>query len=262
MKNKMACLEVAGLTVHRGGRDLIQDITLSVAPGEMVAILGPNGAGKSTLFRSIAGEMPYDRGEVKLSGQAIDNWSPTEKARLLGILPQSSTLNFSFSVEEVVVLGRTPHATSSSENQQIVEQALQSVDALHLKDRDYTALSGGEKQRVHLARVLTQIWERAKQGQRVLLLDEPTSALDPAHQHLTLQVARKFAADDLGCMVILHDFNLAARYADRIVLIQNGQLVASGTPEEVMTREVIHNVFELDVTVMKHPKHGCPLIIS
>ena len=262
MNNNMNCLEVADLTVRRDGRALLEDISLNVAPGEMVAILGPNGAGKSTLFRSISGEMSYQQGTVRLSGKGIDAWPAVEKARLLGILPQSSTLNFSFSVEEVVLLGRTPHASSTEENQRVVDQALKSVDALYLKEREYTALSGGEKQRVHLARVLTQVWNSVEEQQRVLLLDEPTSALDPAHQHLTLQVARDFATGDMGCMVILHDFNLAARYADRIVLIQNGHLVVSGTPDEVMTPEVIHKVFELDVTVMKHPKHGCPLIIS
>ncbi|WP_461538747.1 heme ABC transporter ATP-binding protein [Spongorhabdus nitratireducens] len=262
MMDQKACLEVAGLTVERGGRLLLQDISLSVAPGEMVAVLGPNGAGKSTLFRSITGEMAFQQGLVSLGQQAIDSWSPLDKAHLLGVLPQSSTLNFSFSVEEVVLLGRTPHATSNAENLEIVTAALKKVDALHLLERNYTALSGGEKQRVHLARVLAQVWEPSARGSRVLLLDEPTSALDPAHQHLTLQVAREFATADTGCMVILHDFNLAARYADRVLVIQNGQLVASGTPDEVMTPDVIHRVFELDVVVMKHPQHGCPLVIT
>ncbi len=255
-------LSVKGVTVNRGGRRLLDSVSFTAKAGEVVALLGPNGAGKSTLFNVVTDEMSSDSGQVVLNGTPVDQWDLGERALTLGILPQSSSLNFPFSVEEVVLLGRSPCSTSREENKTIVMHALERVDALHLRERIYTTLSGGEKQRVHLARVLTQIWDQPAKGPRVLLLDEPTSALDPAHQHQTLRVAREFAKQNVAVVVILHDLNLASQYADRLVMLCNGQVRAEGTPDEVLTAPLLKSLLDIDVCIIPHPAHNYPLVVA
>ncbi|OQX34162.1 MAG: heme ABC transporter ATP-binding protein [Oceanospirillales bacterium LUC14_002_19_P2] len=258
----MICLNIDGVTVKRGSRDLLSDVSLNLSAGEVVAVLGPNGAGKSTLLRAITNEYPPESGRVLLGEKPVSDWRPLECALQMAILPQSSSLSFSFTVNEVVQMGRTPHASSREHNQDICRRALLEVDALHLANRSYTHLSGGEKQRVHLARVLAQIWEPPLVGSRVLLLDEPTSALDPRHQHQTLAVARAFASQGVGVIVILHDLNLAAQYADRIVILKNGKKCADGCPAEVLTHETIQSVFDIRAMIMAHPLLGYPLVVA
>jgi iron complex transport system ATP-binding protein len=176
------------------------------------------------------------------------------------VLPQSSTLSFAFRVEEVVGMGRLPHASGRQRDAEIIAAALAAADAGHLVGRSYLELSGGERQRVHLARVLAQLWPGAT-GQS-LLLDEPTSMLDPLHQHTTLQAARDFAGRGVAVLVILHDLNLAARYCDRILLLDRGRPHALGTPEEVLRAEPLQAVFGLEVLVQTHPERGHPLIVA
>ena len=180
-------LEVRNVSVSIGNKHLLKDISLTLRPGEVVSILGPNGAGKSTLMKVMSRERKPCSGKVILNNR--ENWPLEKQALMLGVLPQSSSLSFPFTVAEVVSLGRIPCTASRAENTRIIDETLTKVDAFHLKDRNYTTLSGGEKQRVHLARVLAQLWESCPQGARYLLLDEPTSALDPAHQQLTLKIA-------------------------------------------------------------------------
>ena len=255
-------LDVQNISVIRGGRKLLNNVSFQAQTGEVVALLGPNGAGKSTLFRAITDEMSPDDGQVLLNGLPIGDWHLGKKALTLGILPQSSTLNFPFSVREVVLLGRSPCKTSREENSQIVDKALDMVDAAHLVERDYTNLSGGEKQRVHLARVLVQIWDQPEQGQRVLLLDEPTSALDPAHQHKTLSIAREFAKQNVAVVVILHDLNLASQYADRLVMLCAGHIEANGTADEVLKPDLLQRLLDIKVCIMRHPVDGYPLVVA
>ena len=262
-------LEIQHATVRVGKKTLLDDVSLTVEPGQVVTVLGPNGAGKSTLMKVASGERPLssrsggDSGTGKILLNGRDDWSMQQQALMLGVLPQSSSLSFPFTVEEVVLLGRTPCTSNRQQNVTIVEQALIKVDALHLRNRQYTTLSGGERQRVHMARVLAQIWDESPLGHRFLLLDEPTSALDPAHQQLTLNIAR-LQADEagMGVMVILHDLNLAARYSDQLVILQNGRIAAQGTPWNVLTPEVVHSVFNIEVSVSDHPAHHCPLVIT
>ncbi|WP_252178085.1 heme ABC transporter ATP-binding protein [Endozoicomonas sp. 4G] len=256
----MSCLKVEHATVQIGEKILLDDVSISVAPGEVVTVLGPNGAGKSTLMKVISGEQKPSSGNVLLNDRS--DWKLQQQALMLGVLPQSSSLSFPFTVEEVVILGRIPCSTDRTENLAIVEAALTEVDGLYLKDRQYTTLSGGERQRVHMARVLAQIWEESDFGKRYLLLDEPTSALDPAHQQLTLKMARRQAEKGVGVLVILHDLNLAARYSDRLVILKEGGMAAHGTPHEVLTAETVQAVFDVDVTISQHPVHNCPLVIN
>lgn len=252
-------LSAENLTVMRGGKPVLQDLSLSLQPGEVLGVLGPNGAGKSTLLGALSGELAASRGRVVLDGRDLSSWEGTARARRLAVLPQASSLDFAFDVETVVGFGRLPHASGRQLDAQIVAETLRVADASHLAGRSYLALSGGERQRVHLARVLAQLWPGS--DEQVLLLDEPTSALDPLHQHSLLQAVREFAGRRAAVLVVLHDLNLAARYCDRLLLLREGREQASGTPESVLRAEPLREVFGLEVLVQRHPERGHPLIV-
>lgn len=248
------------LSVHRDSQCVLSDIDLTLEPGRMLGVLGPNGAGKSTLVGALCGELKPTQGQLWLDDRPLTHWTGPQRARRLAVLPQSSTLSFAFKVQEVVAMGRLPHDGGQQRDAEIIQAALEAADALHLHDRSYLALSGGERQRVHLARVLAQLWPG--EGGQTLLLDEPTSMLDPLHQHTTLQAVRGFADRGGAVMVILHDLNLAARYCDRLLLLESGRPFASGTPEEVLVPDALKAVFGLEVLVQRHPERGHPLIIA
>ncbi|WDY58715.1 heme ABC transporter ATP-binding protein [Pseudomonas sp. PSKL.D1] len=253
-------LQVEGLYLRRGSNEVLHDIHLQLKPGQVIGVLGPNGAGKSSLLGVLCGELAPDQGLVTLKGKPLADWAGQERARMLAVLPQVSSLGFSFRVEEVVSMGRMPHDSGQVRDAEIVEEALRAADAWHLLGRSYLALSGGERQRVHLARVLAQLWP-GEQG-TTLLLDEPTSMLDPLHQHTTLQAVRRFADRGAAVLVILHDLNLAARYCDRILLLESGRCHAVASPEQVLTPGALKAVFGIDVLVQPHPERGHPLIIT
>ncbi len=253
-------LTATGIAVRRGARLAVKEIDLRLHAGELFGVLGPNGAGKSSLLGALSGELSTAAGAVSLHGRALADWPARERARHLAVLPQSSTLNFAFRVDEVVALGRLPHDSGREADARIVTEALEAADAAHLRARNYLELSGGERQRVHLARVLAQLWPGGE-GQ-VLLLDEPTSMLDPAHQHRVLRVLRDVAGRGAAVLVILHDLNLAARYCDRLLLLAEGGNRASGTPREVLRADLLQSVFDLEVLVQRHPERDHPLIIA
>ena len=252
-------LRAENLAVRRAGRTVLAGIDLELRGGEVLGVLGPNGAGKSTLLGALCGDLPAASGQVWLDQQPLTAWPGQQRAQRLAVLLQSSSLDFAFSVEAVVGMGRLPHATGLSIDAQIVEQALQAADAQHLSGRNYLALSGGERQRVHLARVLAQLWPGGA-GQ-TLLLDEPTSMLDPLHQHSTLQALRDFAGRGAAVLVIVQDLNLAARYCDRLLLLVNGRPQVLGSPDEVLQPDNLKLVFGLDVLVQRHPERDHPLIV-
>ncbi|CRM01457.1 Hemin import ATP-binding protein HmuV [Pseudomonas sp. 31 R 17] len=253
-------LRVEALHIRRAGKTVLADVTLDLLPGQVLGVLGPNGAGKSTLLSALCGELLPDQGKVWLGAQELKRLSGAQRAQRLAVLPQTSTLDFAFRVEEVVGMGRLPHQTGRVRDEEIIRAALHAADAGHLSGRSYLALSGGERQRVHLARVLAQLWP-GEAGQ-TLLLDEPTSMLDPLHQHTTLQAIRSFADRGAAVLVILHDLNLAARYCDRILLLAGGRPHALDTPAQVLRPEPLKAVFGLDVLVQSHPERGHPLIIA
>ncbi|MDI2592010.1 heme ABC transporter ATP-binding protein [Pseudomonas sp. N3-W] len=253
-------LRTRNLHVLRGRKSVLTDITLELKPGEVLGVLGPNGAGKSTLLAALCGELQADTGSVWLDEHELHHWTGVQRAQRLAVLPQVSTLDFAFRVEEVVGMGRLPWQSGRVRDDEIVAAALQAADAGHLSGRSYLALSGGERQRVHLARVLAQLWP-GEAGQ-TLLLDEPTSMLDPLHQHTTLQAVRAFADRGAAVLVILHDLNLAARYCDRLLLLEGGHPVALDTPQQVLRPDALKAVFGLEVLVQSHPERGHPLIIA
>jgi len=253
----MLCAE--NLSVSRGAKPVLADISLELRSGEVFGVLGPNGAGKSTLLAALCGETAANTGCIRLHGKNLEDWDDRERAQQLAVLPQHSALNFAFRTEEVVAMGRLPHASGRQRDEQIVQAALKQVDALHLMGRNYLQLSGGERQRVHLARVLAQLWPG--ENGRVLLLDEPTSMLDPLHQQQTLQAVRELAGRGTAVLAILHDLNLAARYCDRLLLLKEGRAERLGTVREVLQTAALKAVFGLDLLILAHPEQNCPLIV-
>lgn len=254
-------LEAQGLSFSIAGFSLLRDIDLCVEPGKVTAIIGPNGAGKTSLLRLLTGEQRPTAGNIALSGRPLGDWSPTQLARVMAVLPQSSRLDFPFTAREVVMMGRIPHATGLVRDTVIVDAALAAVDGSYLDKRFYTHMSGGEKQRVQLARVLAQIWEPVTDA-RVLILDEPTSSFDLAHQQLTITNMRSFAAQGVGVLVVIHDLNMAARCADQLLVLSCGRIAAFGSPQQVLTATTIKQVFNVDVSIGINPLTGTPLVIA
>ena len=260
-------LEACDIRVDLGQATVLHGVSLSVTAGEIVAVLGPNGAGKSTLLTVLSGALTPRTGHASLEDRPLAKWAPQALARKRAVLPQHSELAFSFRVLEVVLLGRSPHAGFSSREKDlaVAKAALMETEASHLGDRIYTTLSGGERQRVQMARILAQIdfsitIDHA--ADRYLLLDEPTSSLDLAHQHSTLETARRAADRGIGVLAILHDLNLAAMYADRIVVLHEGRVAAEGVPDDVLTEAMVHHAFDLSVSITRHPTRGCPHVIA
>jgi iron complex transport system ATP-binding protein len=246
------------------GRWLLREVSVTVKPGEVLAVIGPNGAGKSTLLKVLCGDITPNVGEVTLDGQPLALWSNLEQAKRRALLSQSASLSFPFRVLEVVLMGRNPHVKGreSARDYAVAEAALAQVAMCDFVQREYPTLSGGEQQRVQLARTLAQVWEVAQTDNRYLLLDEPTNNLDLSHQHQTLHVARRFAREGAGVLAVLHDLNLAAQYADRVVILCQGRVHALGTPQEVFTSETLCDAFKTPVMVTRHPCLDCPLVVS
>jgi len=239
---------------------LVNNISCHVNSGEVMAIIGPNGAGKSTLLNAIAGDIEYT-GRINIAG--IENEAKL-RARQIAILPQLSLLNFPYRVSEVVSLARIPHDTGRERDDQIVQEALALMDINFLSERLYTELSGGEKQRVQLARVFAQIWQKydAPNTSRLLLLDEPTAALDLGHQRLLMHAIRELANHGVAVVMVLHDINLAARYADTALALLCSERLDFGHVEEVINEENIKALFEVDVHIARHPEHNSPVVIG
>ena len=236
-------------------KKILKPCSLSVIPGEFTAVVGPNGAGKSTLLRILSGEDKASSGEVFLNNQPQNSYSSKSLSRLRAVLPQSTSINFPFTVEQVVEIGRYAHATSDQQNQQIIADILQRTGLTHFRERAYQTLSGGEQQRVQMARVLAQLWHGGYHAQearpRYLLLDEPTSSLDLAQQQKLLSLARDSCQEGVGVLAILHDLNLAMQYADRILFLKKGQTVAYGPVGEAVTQTVIEDTFSHPVRLFQ-----------
>lgn len=254
-------LKASKLSLVISNFTLLKDVDLHIEPGKVTAVLGPNGAGKTSLLRLLTGELLPTSGEVTFNGSPLNQWRPQQRAKMLSVLPQGSPLNFPFTAREVVMMGRIPHATGLVKDTEIVDAALSAVGGSYLDKRFYTQMSGGEKQRVQLARVLAQIWEPSVEGDRFLVLDEPTSAFDLAHQQLTLEIVKQFAFQGVGVLLVIHDLNLAAGCADQLVILDGGKIAARGSPESVLTAAMIKAVFHVDATIGVHPKTGAPLVI-
>jgi iron complex transport system ATP-binding protein len=251
--------KIESLSVSYGTRKVLQSITLEVEAGEVLALIGPNGAGKSTLIRAASGVIPVHAGSVVVDNEDLLTLPAMRRARFLAVVPQAVLMPPAFTVWETVLLGRTPYLNFlghvSSRDEEIAHQALQKVDAFDLAERRVGELSGGEQQRVLLARALAQ-------STPILLLDEPTVHLDLQHQVALMEIVRSLArSDNLAVLIALHDLNLAARYADRVALLVNGEIKAAGTPRQVLTPEIISTAYHLPVRVIPHPFADVPLVL-
>ncbi|MEV8531222.1 heme ABC transporter ATP-binding protein [Streptomyces sp. NPDC051211] len=251
-----ALAEAAGLHVRLGQREVLAGIDLTARAGEVLALVGPNGAGKSTLLAALAADLPAAAGEVRIDGRPAGEWSARDLALRRAVLPQAAALSFPFEVAEVVRMGRAPWAGTpyEEEDEAAVAAALAAAEADGFAARSFSALSGGERARVALARVLAQ---RAP----LLLLDEPTAALDLRHQELVLRICRERAAAGDAVVVVLHDLGLAAAYADRAAVLHDGRIAAAGPPAEVFEDGLLSRVYRQPVEVLAHPRTGAPLVL-
>jgi iron complex transport system ATP-binding protein len=244
------------------GVRLVREVSIQVQPGQVTAIMGPNGAGKSTLLRLLAGDVAPDTGSITFDGQPLENVSIIDRARRRAVVPQRSSIAFGFSVLETVLIGRYPHGGDHARTTdiRIARHALTRAGVAPFESRLVPTLSGGELARVMLARALAQI--DGNPGAAYLLLDEVTGALDPAHQHHVLRLLRDMARENgVGVLIILHDLNLAARYADAIVLMRDGLVTARGSADEVLTPALIAATFDVEAVLVPHPSGSRPVIV-
>lgn len=295
-------LSVNNITLSTGHKTLLKNVSLSINSGEIVAIIGPNGAGKSTLLNAISGDINIPNNQYStpkrnstlntnllFNNQPMHTWDRLTRAKHLAYLTQTSPLNFPYTVFEVVALGRTPHSTSAIANQHIVNHVMNMLDLHDLKTRFYTQLSGGEKQRVHLARMFVQLYSLDDVAKdlnvpainlqshkkinnqdtsisatysRLLMLDEPTAGLDLAHKHAFMDALPHLAKKDIGILFVIHDFSFAAQYADKILILHNGESVAFGSTKDVMTKPLLEKVFNKEVFILTHPKTHKPIIVG
>lgn len=250
-------LEAQNVAYRVGRTTLLEDVSLTLRRGTLLALIGPNGAGKSTLLRVLAGELRPSSGRVLLDGAPLTAYSKHDLALRRAVMPQDVFLGFNFTAGEVVMMGRYPHQRHgrAAQDRRIVKESMERTETAPLRERVYPTLSGGEQSRVTLARVLAQ-------ETPVMLLDEPTASLDPRHQHLVMGIARD-AADRGGSVVaVLHDLNLAALYADEVILLAGGRVQAAGSPHEVLTPATLEAVFRTPFQVITPPDTGKPIILS
>lgn len=252
-------LEVQSLVVRYGERQILHEVSLTAKPGEVLVVIGPNGAGKSTLLRAASGILPVQSGRVLAQGKDLARLPAEQRARLLAVVPQAYQLPPAYPVYETVLLGRTPYMNflgqAGSKDHARVRLAMERANVQHLAGRRVGELSGGEQQRVLLARALAQDCP-------ILLLDEPTTHLDLQHQSGLLNLVQKLArSDGLAVLMVLHDLNLAALYADRIALLVGGKVQACGAPDTVLTAAKLSAVYQVPVSVIPHPEYGTPLVL-
>ena len=254
-----AAVSVSGVWAAYGERSVLSGLDLEVAAGSVVAIAGPNGVGKSTLLKLIAGAILPQRGVVRVDGRNVSRLSARERARLVAVVPQSPELPPGASALDVALMGRNPHlgllSWESEDDVEIALDAMRLTGAAEFADRPVDRLSGGERQRVAIAMALAQ-------QTPILLLDEPTANLDLAYQPAIMRLMRDLAARGTTIVAAVHDLTLAAQFCDEIVLLSEGRRVAAGAPWDVLTEELIREVYDADALVMEHPKTGRPVVVG
>lgn len=252
--------EASNISFRVRDRAILEGVNLMLQPGEFTAVVGPNGAGKSTLLKALAYENTSFRGEVKINGKAAASYSAKSLSLVRAVLPQSSNMQFAFTAGQIVHLGRHAHRSTKTENQNIVDEVMELTSTTGFRDRNYTTLSGGEKQRVQMARVLAQVWEETVYP-RYILLDEPTSSMDIAQQQQLFSLAKMVCSRNIGVMAIVHDLNQAVQVADTLYFLREGRITASGNARNVFTKSNIEETFCCRVNVYHDPCNNCPYII-
>ncbi len=252
-------LEVQGVACAYDAGEALSDMTLALAPGEFVGVVGPNGSGKSTLVRTLSRVLRPRLGAALLDGRDLYAVPARESARAIGVVPQESPIEFDFTCLEIVLMGRAPHLGrfegEGARDRAAAREAMERTGTWELRARSIQELSGGERQRVLVARAFAQ-------EPRILLLDEPTQHLDLAYQVQILRIVRSLRSEKgTSVLATLHDLNLAAAYADRLVLLSKGRIAAAGTPREVLVESTLRGVFGPEVMVRTHPDTGSPLVL-
>ena len=246
--NAIIVVRAQGLTFRypRGEVDAVAGVDLDVAQGELVALLGPNGSGKSTLLRLLLGSLRPDAGAIELMGRPLADWPRRDIARAVGVVTQSEEMAFPLTVRELVSMGRYPHLgawrTEGAVDRAAVARALDRCGLTSLAARPVQELSGGERQRARVARALAQ-------EPRTLLLDEPTASLDIAHEMSLFDLLAELRTDGVTVVIVTHNLNIAARYADRLVLLDQGRVAAAGVPADVLTRDIVERVYHWPVAI-------------
>lgn len=255
-------LEARDVSLAYGRRTVVDRVSLTAKAGSLTVVIGPNGSGKSSLLRALTGGADHT-GDVELNGTPLAGISPEELARNRGVLAQHTALAFPLTVAEVVRLGiRRSSSMSARETHARITEALGKVDLEGFAPRPYHGLSGGEQQRVHLARVLCQVWDPVcEHGPRWLFLDEPVSSLDIHHQIMIMEVAADYARRGGGVIAVLHDLNLTALFADQVLVMKAGRLLARGEPSEVLTDAIVSEAFDHPLRVSAVPRPGMPFIL-
>ncbi|MGE5627053.1 MAG: ABC transporter ATP-binding protein [Solirubrobacterales bacterium] len=242
-------LKIEKLSAGYNNKVILEDININLSPGEFIGIIGPNGTGKSTLIKAITDLIDIKTGTIRISG--IDNrkLSRRDRAKLIAVVPQEYTIDFKFTVFDIVLMGRNPHMygrkNSEKDDFEIVKEAMVMTKTWQLKDRDYNELSGGEKQRVIIARAIAQ-------DTKIILLDEPTSHLDIHHQLEIMELISSLKVKNIGVMAVLHDINMAARFSSRLILLNKGKVVADGTPDEVIDLKYLDRVYKMEMVVREN----------
>jgi iron complex transport system ATP-binding protein len=252
--------KVSNISLSLQGKRILQDINLILRPGMFVSVVGPNGAGKSSLLKVMAQEYTSYNGSVIINRKVSKAYSPKELSHVRAVLSQQVSVQFQFTAEQIVLLGRYAHLTTKNENLRITDEVMSLTNTLHLRDRIYLTLSGGEKQRVQFARVLAQVWEDTG-FPRYILLDEPTSTLDIAQQQNIFGLARRIREHNIGVLAIIHDLNQAVQYADEMYFLREGKIIVSGEPQNVFTKANIEETFCCQVNIYHDPCNNCPYII-
>jgi iron complex transport system ATP-binding protein len=236
-----------------GPKYLVRGVNLSVNPGELSVIIGPNGAGKSTALSLLSGDLKPSSGQVFIDGAPLSDLSYGEQAIKRGVLPQLGHAGFEFSALDIVLMGRIPHGETPESDRalKIALAAMGQTKTLNLKDQSITTLSGGERQRVNLARVLAQVWSDKEvfDEPRYILLDEPISALDPRYQIDVLTMLKSYCDRGCGILAVLHDMSMAAMFADKICIMDEGNVLHTGAPKQVMTSEILSDIWQLSYSV-------------
>jgi iron complex transport system ATP-binding protein len=258
-------LRARSATYRVGEKALVASVDLALRPGVFTAIIGPNGAGKSTLLRLLSGELKPTSGSVELDGRSLALCQAGALARRRAVVPQATALSFPFTAGEVVLLGATVpgFAPPSAHLERAAMECLRTVGLVDIRDRLYTHLSGGERQRVHIARALLQLAVSSRDGDEpaILMLDEPTASLDLAHQGIVLGEARRQAQQGRAVLAVLHDLNLAAAFADELILMSRGQIAARGTARDVLSDELLSRAYGCEVRTNKTPAAGVPFVL-
>tara|TARA_Y100000994_G_scaffold229781_1_gene215021 strand:- start:432 stop:1205 length:774 start_codon:yes stop_codon:yes gene_type:complete len=239
-------LENANYTINQ--KSLLKNVSITSAPGRLTTIIGANGAGKSTALKLMSGDLLPTEGSISINQKNINAYNAGELARLRAVLPQQTFPAFQLKVWELVQLGRAPFGDSETQRMDFVHEALSTVDAIHLADRDLLTLSGGEKQRVLLAKALAQVFvqKHDEAKQKYLLLDEPTASLDLKQSHVVMEILRKTADSGIGVLLVIHDLAAVKRYGDIVFILKNGRLTHSGDPKEILTFETIAKSYDID----------------